>query len=81
MIELSKVIQDLREEISRAVAVGMGEAIQFELGTIVLETHVEIKLDVETKGKVRFWVADASVGAGRADPRYTRSPSRSHQRW
>ncbi|WP_329119780.1 trypco2 family protein [Streptomyces sp. NBC_01465] len=64
MIELSKVIQDLREEISLAVSAGAGEAIQFELGTIVLETHVEMKVDVEAKGKVRFWVVDASVSAG-----------------
>ncbi|WP_329077076.1 trypco2 family protein [Streptomyces niveus] len=62
MIELSKVIQDLREEISLAVAAGAGEAIQFELGTIVLEAHVELRLDVEAKGKVRFWVAEASTG-------------------
>ncbi|MFF7249841.1 trypco2 family protein [Embleya sp. NPDC008237] len=64
MIELSKMIQDLRAEIGTAVTAAAGESIQFELGTIVLETHVEMKLDAAVKGKVRFWVAETNAEVG-----------------
>lgn len=66
MIELATVIQDLREELERAVIAAEGEALRFELGAIELEMSVALERSGHTGAKVRFWVVEtgAEVTAG-----------------
>lgn len=67
MVELARVIRDLREELERAITAAEGERLQFELGSIELELSVAVERTGQAGAKVRFWVvesgADASLGA------------------
>ncbi|GAB2620547.1 hypothetical protein GCM10027168_60760 [Streptomyces capparidis] len=61
MIELSKVIEELRNELETAVAAGAGRALRFELGPIEVEVEVAITKEKGGGAKVRFWVVDAEA--------------------
>lgn len=58
MIELASVIRDLRDELARAIVVGQGEALRFELGPIELEVAVAVQRSDGAAGKARFWVLE-----------------------
>ncbi|WP_067541475.1 trypco2 family protein [Nocardia crassostreae] len=69
MIELSAFIQDLREELSQAIATGAGHDLRFELGPIELEASVAVTREAGAGAKVRFWVVDADAQGKLADAR------------
>jgi hypothetical protein len=61
VIELSRMIQELRREIalaSKAVEADQPE-IRFEVGTIQLEASVQVTVEATAGGKMRFWVLEA----------------------
>ncbi|HEY1627778.1 MAG TPA: trypco2 family protein [Streptosporangiaceae bacterium] len=68
MIELARLIKDLRHELDDATAAAKGQALRLELGPIDLELALRVDSDVQAGAKVRFWVvevgADGSVGSG-----------------
>ncbi|RKN04616.1 trypco2 family protein [Streptomyces radicis] len=59
MIELAKVIEELRNELDAAITAGAGQAVRFEVGPIELEVEVVITREAGAGSKVRFWVVDA----------------------
>jgi hypothetical protein len=61
VIELSKVIAELRRELQVAMDEGQGEQLRFSLEAIELETSIVLGAEGTTGGKVRFWVVDADV--------------------
>ncbi|MEL5956618.1 trypco2 family protein [Streptomyces sp. CLV115] len=63
MIELATVIQDLREELERAVVAAEGEELRFELGVIELEMSVALERSGRAGSKVRFWVVETTAEA------------------
>ncbi|MFD7107081.1 trypco2 family protein [Streptomyces celluloflavus] len=65
MIELSEMIQQLRQELSAALADGDGQLVRFELGPVEIEATVEVGREAGGNGKVRFWLVDAGA-EGRA---------------
>jgi Trypsin-co-occurring domain 2 len=63
VIELSTLINDLRDELERSVATAEGRAVQFELESVELEVEVAVEHTGEGGGKVRFWVAEIGAQA------------------
>lgn len=61
MIELARVITDLRSELGRAVAAGEGEPLRFELGPIELEVTFVVGHSEDGNGKVSFWIVEAGT--------------------
>ena len=61
MIELAKVITDLRSELGRAVAAGESEQLRFELGPIELEVTLVVEHSKDGSGKISFWVVEAGT--------------------
>jgi hypothetical protein len=61
MIELSKVIRDLRSELEKAVVVATGEKLRFEMQDIELEMEVAIEASGKAGAKARFWVVDVEA--------------------
>jgi Trypsin-co-occurring domain 2 len=64
VIELARVIGDLREEPERAMVAGAGEALRFELGPVELKVSVAVERSDNGGGKARFWVVE--IGGERA---------------
>jgi hypothetical protein len=62
VLELAKVIRDLRSELEDAVTAADGEVLLFELGPIELELSVAIEAGAHAEAKTRFWVMDAGAG-------------------
>lgn len=67
MIELSRVIRELRAELYEAAEAGKDEELRFEMGPVELEVTVAITNEASTGGKVRFWVAEADGSAKHGD--------------
>lgn len=61
MIELSTLINDLRDELEQSIATAGARALQFELESVELEVEVGVERSGEGDGKVRFWVAEIGV--------------------
>lgn len=61
VIELAKVIEELRGELDAAVLAGAGKALRFDLGPIELEVAVAITREAGAGAKVRFWVVDGGA--------------------
>jgi hypothetical protein len=66
-VELSAVVQGLRDELQRTAWNGADEQVGFEVGEIHLEFTVEIHSDAGANAGFRAWVVtgDASVSKGR----------------
>lgn len=58
MIELARVIKDLRADLQAAIEAGQDEALRFGLGPIELEVSLAVERSDGGEGKVRFWVLD-----------------------
>ena len=67
MIELARLIKDLRHELDDATAAAQGQALRLELGPIDLELALRVDTEVQAGAKVRFWVVevggDGSLGS------------------
>ncbi|MFF8229001.1 trypco2 family protein [Streptomyces caelestis] len=63
MVELARVIRDLREELEQAIVAAEGEALRFELGPIELDLSVELERSGQAGAKVRFWVVESGADA------------------
>ncbi|GAA3794615.1 trypco2 family protein [Streptomyces phyllanthi] len=63
MVELARVIRDLREEVGQAIAAAEGEALRFELGSIELDLSVALESSGQAGAKVRFWVVESGADA------------------
>jgi hypothetical protein len=57
-IPLANAIADLRSELEKAIAEGVGHDIRFKPGPIELELSLEIKKEGSGKGSVKFWIVD-----------------------
>ncbi|MEU6990619.1 trypco2 family protein [Streptomyces sp. NPDC046465] len=68
-VELSDVIAQLRGELSRAMAGGVGNGLRFQAEKLELELTVGVERSRKPGVKVRFWVFDAhgSARPARAD--------------
>jgi hypothetical protein len=86
-VELAELIQQLRRELTAAMAAGDGEQLRFEAGPVQLELTVAIQKSVDPSARVRFYVLDAGASARRGstvtqrimltlDPRRVDSPDR-----
>lgn len=86
-VELAKLIDQLRDELTAASKAGAGKDFQFEVGPVELELTVAVTKDAGGSGKVRFWVvelgADAKLSAATTqrikltlDPRRAGEPDR-----
>ncbi|MBT2401122.1 trypco2 family protein [Streptomyces sp. ISL-100] len=62
-VELSDVIAQLRGELSRAMADGVGNGLRFQAEKLELELTVGVERSREPGVKVRFWVFDAHGSA------------------
>ncbi|MDF5752798.1 trypco2 family protein [Spongiactinospora sp. TRM90649] len=60
MIELAKVVRELRRELTDAIEAAEDAKLRFELGPVELETAVTVEERGTATGEVRFWV----VGLG-----------------
>jgi len=58
-VELASMIQNLRAELTQAMAAGADEQLRFELGTVQLNLTVAVESSAEPGVKVRFWVIEA----------------------
>ncbi|MEU3465792.1 trypco2 family protein [Streptomyces sp. NPDC006733] len=67
MIELAEMIEQLRRELTTAVAAGQGEELRFELGPVELEAAVSLERSGTAGTKIRFWVAEAGAEGRVAD--------------
>jgi hypothetical protein len=61
VVELSRMIRELRREITQAVEAVDEERpdLRFEVGTIQLEASVQVTVEAQAGGKLRFWVLEA----------------------
>jgi hypothetical protein len=64
-VELSDVIGQLRNELSRAMWAGENSDLRFEAETVELELTVAVERSRDPGGKVRFWVVEAGTTARR----------------
>jgi hypothetical protein len=64
VIELSVLIEQLRDELERAVVGAAGKALRFALDSVDIEVEVVAEQSAEGNGKVRFWVAELGGQAG-----------------
>ncbi|MEU8962983.1 trypco2 family protein [Streptomyces sp. NPDC048491] len=68
-IELADAIESVREQLTEAAARASGHALIFELGDIQMEFTLELRKEAKGGLKVRAWVVDAGVDAGRGTGR------------
>jgi hypothetical protein len=63
VLELAKVIKDLRAELESAIVAADGETLLFELGPIELTVSVAIEAGAQAGAKVRFYVVEFGAQA------------------
>jgi hypothetical protein len=63
LLELAKVIRDLRTELESAIVAADGETLLFELGPIELTVSVAIEAGAQAGAKVRFYVVEFGTQA------------------
>ncbi|MFF5478093.1 trypco2 family protein [Streptomyces sp. NPDC012935] len=68
-IELADAVQAVRDELITAAARSSGQDVTFEVGDIELEFSVELRKEVTGGAKVKAWVVEAGVDAGRGTTR------------
>ncbi|MBT2452503.1 hypothetical protein J7F03_36720 [Streptomyces sp. ISL-43] len=61
MIELSEMVQQLRQELNTAMSNGPVGPVRFELGPVEIETTVAVERTAGAGGKVHFWVVEANA--------------------
>lgn len=60
-IELKDTITALRKELIDSIEAAQGENLQFEVGEVTMEFHLEVERSGQTSGGIKFWVVE--VGA------------------
>lgn len=60
---LSEAIEEVREELRRAMISGAGEEIQFPVGQVTLEFQVGMRKTADGTGKIKVWVVEAGASA------------------
>ena len=63
MLELADVVEELRAELTRAMAAGEGQPLRFEVEDVELELTVGVEREASGKGGVRFWVFELGAEA------------------
>ena len=66
MIELSELVQQLRNELYRSIVAAKDEPMRFELGSIELEVQFTATREGGVGGKVKFWVFVEAGGEAKA---------------
>ncbi|MEV6010579.1 trypco2 family protein [Streptomyces sp. NPDC051976] len=61
MIELAEMIEQLRRELSTAMAAGRDEELRFALGPVELEADVVVERSATAGAKIRFWVVEGNA--------------------
>lgn len=64
MIELAVLLEQLRDELERAVVGTEGKALRFALDAVDIEVEVVVERSAEGDSRVRFWVAELGAQAG-----------------
>ncbi|MEV0522755.1 trypco2 family protein [Streptomyces sp. NPDC050439] len=59
-LELTTVVDAIRDQLADSMSRSMGQRVQFELGDIELEFSVSVTEDDRREGNVKVWV----IGAG-----------------
>jgi hypothetical protein len=57
-IELAKLIEDLRSELSTARSASAGADLRFEVGPVELELTIALSREGGPSARVRFWVLE-----------------------
>ncbi len=63
-VGFSDAVRALRSELTRAMAEGEGQRLQFELGDVEMEFLLEIKKEGSGEAGVKFWVISLGGKAG-----------------
>ncbi|WP_336217043.1 trypco2 family protein [Nonomuraea sp. LPB2021202275-12-8] len=63
MLELSTVIKELRNELTKSMESAAGEQLRFGLGPIELEVTMVVTHEAALNGKVKFWVVETGADA------------------
>ncbi|WP_199545680.1 trypco2 family protein [Streptomyces sp. N35] len=63
-LELTTVVDAIREQLAQSMERSVGQRIQFELGDIELEFAVTVTEDDRREGGVKVWVVGAGASRG-----------------
>ncbi|MER7175898.1 trypco2 family protein [Streptomyces mesophilus] len=63
-LELTAVVDAIREQLGESMGRSVGQRIQFELGDIELEFTVTVTEDDRRDGSVKVWVVGAGASHG-----------------
>ncbi|MFJ3788826.1 trypco2 family protein [Kitasatospora sp. NPDC090091] len=63
-IGLADAVAAVRDELLEAAARGAGQDLAFTVGPVEMEFEVELRADVNAKGKFKVWAVTAEAGAG-----------------
>lgn len=66
VIELAEMIEQLRRELTTAMAAGQDEELRFALGPVELEAAVVVERSGTAGTKIRFWVVEAAADGRKA---------------
>ncbi|MEV7969281.1 trypco2 family protein [Sphaerisporangium sp. NPDC088356] len=65
-IGLAEFIQQLRQELNKAILASSNEDLKFDLGPVGLELSITAERSVDASGKVSFMVIDAGMEGKRS---------------
>ncbi len=63
-IGLAEAIQNLRQEMTKAIEQGKGQELRFNVDEIELDLGIELKRDAGIEGKVSFKIFASGIEAG-----------------
>lgn len=66
-LELTRVVEAVRSQLTDAVSRSEDQRIQFELGDIELEFSVTVTQETKGSAGIRIWLANANGSRGRAE--------------
>jgi hypothetical protein len=73
LIPLAEAISALRAELKKAMVLGAGDDLQFEVGPVELELNLVVEREAKTDGKLQFkifgWGAEAGASGTLGDQR------------
>jgi len=63
-VDLAEAIQNLRQQMTKAIEQGKGQELRFNVDEIELDLGVELKRDAGIEGKVSFKIFGSGIEAG-----------------
>ena len=85
-IELSELIENLRDELLVSKKLGEGRELRFDVAQAQIEVQFTARRDIDGKGKIKLYVVEAGGGSqsgGHQDPckSHRRPPNLDLSRW